>query len=331
LESTETDNVGLFLEQSLRANMSQRNSSVRRRGFTLIELLVVIAIIAVLIALLLPAVQQAREAARRSQCKNNLKQLGLALHNYHDTHSRLPITQLEVGSGATARELTTWSRAILPFLDQQNIMSQWNENVNFGVTPNAQLNQTVLSVYKCPTSPAPSIGTWTISGQQAMDGATGSPYQGGICEYSSSTQLLLTPGVYQTGMMDNQGELSKNFRAVTDGLSNTMMVGEVSGGPDVYNARKQIIVGSTQKERFHNWAAQNRISFRGFSADGLTQYGGNCLINCNGAGSNLYSFHTGGVNIVMGDASVRFLSENLSVTTVQLLVTIADGQVIGEF
>src|SRR5262245_60347417 len=98
----------------------------RRRGFTLIELLVVIAIIAVLIALLLPAVQQAREAARRTQCRNNLKQIGLALHNYHDVFSIFPPGNLQIGECCNADNEITWAISILPYIEQTNLQNQYN-------------------------------------------------------------------------------------------------------------------------------------------------------------------------------------------------------------
>lgn len=146
-------------------------STTNRRGFTLIELLVVIAIIAILIALLLPAVQQAREAARRSQCRNNLKQIGLALHNYHDNYNAFP-------PGALAMNVTTgvayklgdaepsrsnvgggwgWSTFILPFIDQAPLYSSLNPNGNnFPLNPTA-LTRTILPVYICPSEASPNI------------------------------------------------------------------------------------------------------------------------------------------------------------------------------
>jgi len=127
------------------------NMSIRKRGFTLIELLVVIAIIAILIALLLPAVQQAREAARRTQCKNNLKQLGLAMHNYHDTTNVFPF-------GFDARE-TLWSAMILPQIEQTNLYNTlvWQEgtigNWNYAGGPNTKACATVVEAFRCPSMP----------------------------------------------------------------------------------------------------------------------------------------------------------------------------------
>src|SRR5258707_11337017 len=127
-----------------------------RSGFTLIELLVVIAIIAVLVALLLPAVQQAREAARRSQCKNNLKQMGLAIHNYEGTFKRFP------SSGESTYELSSptirmffpcaFNVAILPLIDQNNIYNAWNFNVHYTIQPNASLATSVIPMYVCPSN-----------------------------------------------------------------------------------------------------------------------------------------------------------------------------------
>lgn len=312
-----------------------------RRGFTLIELLVVIAIIATLVAILLPAVQQARESARRTQCKNHLKQIGLALHNYHDTYSRLPITQYELNTGSDYLILSTWTRSILPMLELGVITDGWNERQNFSVGQNAVLNKGTIPIYKCPSSPTEPIGTWNPDGQQLTEPA-GVPYQGGICEYSAISNTQITAAVSPeylllsgTGMMDYDKvkEVSKRFRDVLDGLSNTMMIGEICGGAQLYIANRVPDPTTTQRIRFHNWAGQNRISFRGFSADGVTQNGGKCLINCasSAGGSNLYSFHSGGANVTLGDGSVRFLSQNMDFATTCRLAMCNDGQTVGEF
>lgn len=128
----------------------------KKRAFTLIELLVVIAIIAVLIALLLPAVQQAREAARRTQCKNNIKQLGLAMHNYHDTYNRLPCGAF-TGIGGTDTAGMVWLRSLLPNIDQANSFNQWNYAQDYygaaGATPNTNINivRTLFPALLCPS------------------------------------------------------------------------------------------------------------------------------------------------------------------------------------
>jgi prepilin-type N-terminal cleavage/methylation domain-containing protein len=318
-----------------------------RCGFTLIELLVVIAIIAVLIALLLPAVQQAREAARRTQCKNNLKQIGLALHNYHDIYNRLPITQYDSQVPGDYLTLTCWTRAIFPQLDLASITSNWDNTQNFSMGQNAVINRTGIPAYKCPSSPAPLVGIWTSAGgsldpQQFVADGSGK-YSGGICEYSCVANSIITPDTTPklsgVGMMNyntsaNPAEVSKRFQDVTDGLSNTMMIGEVSGGADNYLPTMQRD-GTSQKLRFHNWAGQNRISFRDYKDNGTASDAtlDSCLVNCFGGagGSNLFSFHTGGAQITLGDGSVRFVSESIDFQTACRLVTCQDGQVVGEY
>ena len=149
--------------------MLGKNVTLRKRGFTLIELLVVIAIIAVLIALLLPAVQQAREAARRTQCKNNMKQFGLGLHNYHDVHNRFPLPAVfnfgpGVGSGVGGMETSNvWSLSILPFLDQAPVYNIYNFNLSAYEPSNAAAVQAKLAAYICPSTPRSGKGiTYTL-------------------------------------------------------------------------------------------------------------------------------------------------------------------------
>lgn len=202
----------------------------RRTGFTLIELLVVIAIIAVLIALLLPAVQQAREAARRSQCKNNLKQIGLALHNYHDVYNSFP-----VGSIGGARH--SWALAILPMIDQQNIYNQltlgpvdsgYPQGINRDV-----LNRFVPAFVWCPSSSTSRINVRTDTTQRF---ATGSYVGiGGACTSATDSADPTGQGRCVAGTQGYgcaNGTLVPNrvmrSRDVTDGLSNTLMVGESS-------------------------------------------------------------------------------------------------------
>ena len=117
---------------------------------------------------------------------------------------------------------------------------------------------------------------------------------------------------------------------MTDGLSNTLHIVEQAGGDKTYNKQGQVIANDNNLH-FRSWAGFNRLSMRGFSSNGLTQYGGNCVINCTSNGSNLYSFHIGGAHALLGDGSVRFLSENLDRLTAENLVTRNDGNPVGEF
>lgn len=310
-----------------------------RRGFTLIELLVVIAIIAVLIALLLPAVQQAREAARRTQCKNNLKQIGLALHGYHDTHNRLPISQ-GMAQNASAQNFLqrTWGRSILPFVEQGAIYSKWDWSKGHAAGTNRELTATAIAIFKCPSSPAPAVITVTGTGAD-VDHPDGPTFQAGIMEYFGNSVNWDFPG-HPTGattaeVAQIQGMIPYHtegirFSEVTDGLTNTVMVGECAGGEKRYYAR--YVVNGLQHPTQGSWATRNRTGLGPVDATGTIYLGGNKVLNgVNYNGTNYYSFHTGICHFLLGDGSTRSVSENIDLDLAFRIFVRNDGGVVGEF
>lgn len=292
-----------------------------KRGFTLIELLVVIAIIAVLIALLLPAVQQAREAARRTQCKNNLKQIGLALHNYQDNANILPSGRFHSGIG-TYR--WGWMPMILPYLDQAPTYNRLNFNVNGWEGGNYDFFKTPNSAFLCPSDSLSNeireeegfaAPTWILA--QA-------DYAAVIGDYMNSTGIGQNPAYGNTGYhAEIRGSISRwakaaRIRDFTDGTSNTMMVGECIGAMCI-----------TQ-----NWGTQ---SF-GTTAHPIN-YLNQSLRQTLPTQANprwdesigFRSFHVGGCHFLMADGSVRFMSENIDGVTYRALASRSGGEVTGEF
>ncbi len=327
----------------------------RRRGFTLIELLVVIAIIAILIALLLPAVQQAREAARRTQCKNHLKQLSLALHNYESTYSTFPMSRITIRGSVNA-----WSTMILPFIEQANLYNQWNFNRSWNHAPNLAMASARLSVWVCPSTPgggeAPpatqihdtardEAGAKTLVWPAATGGLGPADY-GSINEvrraFYESSGLPLPGGILRgiPGAMSR--DLITRIRDFTDGTSNTLLITETCGRPALYykNFRRSGLYVADG----WGWADIDTVSasLDGAAADGSatnstsssapynTTIQGRCAINCTNGGE-LYSWHVGGVQTSMADGSARFLSENIDASVLAALCTRAGGEVLGEF
>lgn len=312
--------------------------SRKRRGFTLIELLVVIAIIAILVALLLPAVQQAREAARRTQCKNNLKQLGLAIHNYHEQFSVFPI-----GSSSPFNTLTNWRAHILPFLDQAPLYNKLNfvggSFLGSGLSGgNEILANLSIPAYLCPSSSLnPTVGGIN-NGQNTLmhmyvgiAGATPDPGGRTVGSASNYGGFYCNNGTFR----HNQ---SSRIADLTDGTSNTMMIGEQSGLTGTSDVRSAYYGGWTGTTFGGAVSASIPAGADSWST-GLTaiQYVINPKTTAGGsdnpwdANTALTSFHTGGVHGLMGDGAVRFFSQNMDMETLRRLAARDDGQVVGEF
>jgi len=346
---------------------------MKRRGFTLIELLVVIAIIAVLIALLLPAVQQAREAARRSQCKNNLKQIGLAMHNYHDVYNCLPNGNV-AGPGATTPGNDLWGMSwymrILPFIDQAPVYNKLDFTgahpgwtccgSTSGVNNGAVINGVRFTVTICPSSPLIDMrdSGGSISEHPHYYGIMGAMNMGTFVNQAGRTVPCCNccGGQETTGTATSGGMMlpmvNKGFRDATDGSSNVIIVGESSnmvlaapGGSrsvDIQGVHGIMMGGATLASIDSFAANYPGSSFsRQFNLTTVRYPPNAPIVNNNaswpGIGDNfgvnkgLGSYHTGGVHVLMGDGAVRFLSDNINLSTLAFLCTRDDGNVIGEF
>jgi prepilin-type N-terminal cleavage/methylation domain-containing protein/prepilin-type processing-associated H-X9-DG protein len=316
---------------------------LRPRGFTLIELLVVIAIIAVLIALLLPAVQSAREAARRAQCVNNLKQVGIAMHNYHDTNNQLP-------PGARFDDYGTWYHFVLPYMEGATVYNAFNFNGCPMCTPplrtdgpqNTTVSYTWIAAFQCPSDVSAVNATNVAKGNYAVNyGNTYGFYSQQATYTTPSIPFLGAPFSYISAglgsMMSFGASGTFSFASITDGLSNTMMTGEVIQGQ-----------GSTSQ--FGSTFADDRGNIQlgygsGFSAylppnstlpDSTSFYG--CIYPyqtnppCTPGFFSYYfaarSRHPGGVDVGLCDGSVRFIKNSIALTTWGALASSQGNEVV---
>ena len=310
----------------------------KRRAFTLIELLVVIAIIAILIALLLPAVQQAREAARRTQCKNNMKQIGLALHNYESTSTCFPL-----GSSAPWNMVPNWRLQIFPYLEQANLYSKMDYGQSFAGNITTSVNTIALqnnriAAYICPSStldPNANLINNSMAIQTPMyvgiAGAT--PDIAGRTVGSASNY----GGFYANNGMLLHSQQTR-MRDAVDGTSNVMIVAEQSGRVGTTDMRSGYYggytgttlgtpVSGTYPNGADSWSCglttvQYRINSPTMAAGSDNPWDANTVIN---------SFHVGGIHGLLGDGSVRFISDNVDMGILRNLCSREDGVPLGEF
>ncbi len=294
----------------------------RKRGFTLIELLVVIAIIAILIALLLPAVQQAREAARRTQCTNNLKQIGLAFHNYHDQHTAFPNSD---GGNANLTGSTAFA-AILPQLDQSNMYNLYDFSLGNTNPVNQQVVSQQIPAFLCPSAvlrrPVPSPCTTTTGANLDSNRAPGT--------YAVNTGTTDPYGLSATNPACNGAIIPSNsgvtrMRDFTDGTSNTIVAGESAWNIPDYLITSGSCTGQI-RWGFTYWASPYPLSTAFTIQPPFNpKSGGSAVL------SRFRSDHTGVVNFLFGDGRVRFLSENIDHTVLAALGTRAGGEVTGDY
>ncbi len=319
----------------------------RPAGFSLIELLVVIAVISLLVALLIPAVQQAREAARRTSCRNNLKQMGLAVHNYLDTHKVFPKGGYGGGlanpaqyntANARACRMLSWGTALLPYLDQAPLYQQWNHSQWYLEPDNQPLAQTLLPVYLCPSSPLPSLR-------------------------ANGDNVASLPQYARTDYSGNYGERSIRCHPATNCPNNYADIGDTSGQPrgtmmlqpnaafkslslriqHIKDGTSQTILIGEAPNAIHGlWAGHKNVMDQSAPLNGrlsLTSEFASCVVpssqaasvgrlGCDVGSQDFHSFHAGGAFFLYCDGSVRFLAESIDLKVFAALLSRQGGEVI---
>lgn len=335
------------------------NSQFKHRGFTLVELLVVIAIIGVLVALLLPAVQAAREAARRMQCSNNLKQVSLAIHNFHDANRHLPASARPPAGTVRVAGLTL----ILPYIELTTLYNSYNQSLQWS-DPNAQTRAVVgtkIATFVCPSNPIggaldgdPDSKT-TPSGYANNIAASGDyalakgvdqgivPFLSGMSLNGLHSDSLNTAHKYYPGMFVQNSK--PRFAEVTDGLSNTIAIHESAGRPAHWSrGPKQSGSLPTSRVQGGGWCRPaSDVLLTGQVADGSALFGTTPFNATNGHNvgnesypggafgvqgtSQPFAFHSGGAQFGLGDGSIRFISQSTDLNVFVAYVTRSNGEV----
>jgi prepilin-type N-terminal cleavage/methylation domain-containing protein/prepilin-type processing-associated H-X9-DG protein len=303
-----------------------------RRAFTLVELLVVIAIIGVLIGLLLPAAQAAREAARRAQCTNNLKQIGLAMHQHHDTYGKFPpgyvqgpfiVPQGEIKGGHG------FAPFLLPYIEEKALADMYRWDSRSQGPENQSVATTQLKILQCPSA---EPDRWITADEDFKNYGYGG--RGACGDYTGvrdiDTQLvdmgLVDRAADYRGILTKVPDIQRfltRLKDITDGTSQTILVMECAGRPELWRAGRPIPDSYALNAA---WVGPTLIYGQGSSFNGLTTPGP-CAINCTND-HETYSFHPSGANAVFGDGSIHFLRDDLGIRIFARLATRAGEEVV---
>ena len=303
----------------------------RRRAFTLVELLVVIAIIGLLIAILLPAVQAAREAARRSQCLNNMKQIMLAFQNHHDSYGGFPPCRT-----TPTNQQHGWMVNLLPFYEGGNQYAAYNLNKNFFDAANQPVVDAPLSLSMCPSTPSSDreIPLGLGSTMYGTNGFAGDYFVCHLLSSGSANANGLTCGSACRTVLWVQGSPTEEnqlhpLNKVTDGTSNTALVVEQADRSNywILNVKQPTNTALTNVNWWGAWASYQHFTYQGYGADGSSTVYTGCSINCSNS-QGVYGFHPGGANVSFVDGSVRFVNQSIPVGMMMSYLTRDGGEVI---
>jgi prepilin-type N-terminal cleavage/methylation domain-containing protein len=305
----------------------------KRHGFTLCELLVVVVIVGLLVALMLPAVQLVREASRRSSCANNLRMIGLALHQFENNRGFTPPGALDSSANRNAAQTILgvepaaehgWVVFLLPHLEQAGINLRYDFRYDWRSPQNREARETSLGLFRCPSTPLPeridrgSSGgfAWqaAVSDYGVINGIAGNLYGAGLVAQATHQA---PDGMLRANVLPR---LAEN----RDGLSNTVWIAEDCGRPHRYRAEWRKFPGRTSGA---GWADRdNDFLLHGSNRSGESS-SGPCAVNCTNA-NEVYSFHPAGAQLLFGDGSVRMVCSDVEIRLLAALITIAAGEVV---